>query len=110
MRGGKEQEVFAVRQKLGPTMGGVFRRFQPGYDGRSAAIGADLPQGIPVVRLKQNDVVLVPASTTRVGSVGQDDHWAAGHGNLFEMTICEESQRFPIRGPEWEGSAFCSFD
>src|SRR5580700_646459 len=65
--GSEEEEMLAVGQEPGPAVGGVFVHFKLSQTHRNSAGGADAPQGIAVVGLVNDDVVLVPRTPARVG-------------------------------------------
>ena len=71
MIGGEEEEMLAVGQEAGPAMRGVLAASNLVETCRRSASGADSPQHVAVVRLVNDDVVVVPGSSARIGRVGE---------------------------------------
>src|ERR1700674_5988830 len=65
--GCEEQEMLAVGQEPGPAMRRVLAGLELGQGRRYSACGADSPQRIPVVGFVDDDVVLVPGASSRIG-------------------------------------------
>src|SRR5882757_3250077 len=98
--GREKQEVLAIGQKMRPAMGRVFAPFKLSQARRSASGGADSPQGFTIVRLVDNDIVLIPGPSSRVRSFRENSDWSPGGRHFLQMAVGKEANEFGVGGPE----------
>src|SRR5882762_3691959 len=107
---GEEQEVFAIGQELWPALGCVLGGIHFGELCRNSTSRADSPQRLPVIGLKDDDVVLVPGAASRIRRIGKSDDRPACCRNFFQMAISKEAQEFSVAGPEGKTRSFGSLE
>src|SRR5690242_15416072 len=108
MIGPEEQEVFAIGQELRPTVSRVFAPFKLRQAYGSSACRTDLPQGIAVIGLVDDHVVLIPRTSPRIRRVSQDGDRASRRLYLLHASVGEESNPLSISRPEGERGTVCS--
>src|ERR1700738_4950074 len=102
--------MLAIGQEPGPAVGGVFAGFEFRQRRGRTAVGVDAPNRFTVVRLEDDDIVLIPGTTAGIGRIRKDGDRTARCRDLFKLTVSEKSQKFSVRGPERKGGAFGAFE
>src|SRR6201993_1964703 len=97
--------MLAVGQKVGPAMRRMLPCFELGQSQRLSACSVDLPQGFPIVRLVDDDVVLAPSSSSWIGRLGENGDRTACSRNFLQVAVGEEANEFSVGRPKGKNSA-----
>src|SRR5581483_9615111 len=76
-------------------------------DRRAAALGDGL-QGACDARREDDRALLIPTASATVWGIAEGLRRAAGSKDFLQLSVCEESEIFPIRRPEGEDATLSS--